>query len=184
MDVLAEHGIPVAGATGIATLVMLAFFFMAPGPDSKIFFFLALVPGTICFFAFKSVYRLMKDNQALVDTISAKENLQLDKELLLAGLSCNFVAFDPSNRKMVVCDGRNEKYVVWDFSHVLNWYFENSRSTVYHVEGNSVSADTKEKDFFLVFEVADPHKPRYKFPLTSRRDADVWVARLRAIFAS
>jgi hypothetical protein len=144
-----------------------------------------LISGAIFVLAFRSLRKLSARAKALVETINANEKLTLDGGNLLGHpapvghLATSFLAFDSRNRRLADCDIVSCKYSLHDFSWVRQWEITWREEEIYMGRG-AVHA----KDFVLTLQVADPHQPLLKFPMSSRRAAETWSARLNAILNS
>jgi hypothetical protein len=141
-----------------------------------------LISGSIFVLAFRSLRKLSARAKALIEKINANEKLMLDGGNLLGHpapvghLATNFLAFDARNRRIAACDIVSGQYTIHDFSWVRQWEITWREEEIYMGRG-AVHA----KDFVLTLQVADPQQPLRKFPMSSRRAAEAWNARLNAI---
>ncbi|NJP03558.1 hypothetical protein HBH25_22275 [Pseudomonas sp. hsmgli-8] len=208
LSVAASLAVPVAGISGLATAglslaLFLAMFDVGPASmpraslwqllTSETTFYL-LIALAIFILAFKFLSRLHAACQALVGRANSNEGLTLDASHLLGHPAPVFAAFDTQSRKLAVCSVADDTYSIHDFSWVLGWQItwrevERMEMNGGHrkVSATGMSVPTfgrtvRAKDFAIELQVADTHRPLLEFPM-SRRAAELWCARLGAIFS-
>ncbi|WP_028103741.1 hypothetical protein [Pseudoduganella violaceinigra] len=192
---LGTFAIPIAGITGIAAIIsLLVLIFSSQMRSFNLFLFLLAAAG-ICYLAIKTLLGIARRGRLLVESINAKESLNLNAENMLGYPSPVFFAFDKTNRKLVACNSVNGEYKIHDFSYVLQWYYEWGTGTRMdvgitggaYIPGTNMREPTVthteyKKNYKLVLEVADENSPFLKFPMQGEVPAKRWCAKLNAIF--
>ncbi|TVT57080.1 MAG: hypothetical protein FHK80_09795 [Azoarcus sp. PHD] len=199
--------VPVAGLSGLAAagftlILVLAMFGVGPARlsqtslwellTSKLMLYL-LISLAIFTLSFRFLARLQARCQALVARINGQQGLSFDAGHLLGYPAPAFLVFDSQNRKIAACDVVNDAYKLHDFSWLLGWRMTwrevesmemNGGSRQVNASGMSVPTferTVRAKDFAIELQTADPQRPVLSFPM-SRRAAEIWCARLNAIF--
>ncbi|AIR89236.1 membrane protein [Pseudomonas cremoricolorata] len=143
--------------------------------------------------AFRFLAKLQLNSKKLVADLNAREGLALDTGLLLGYPSPIFMVFDRQNRKFAVCNVARGESQIYDFSWVLRWditFREVERTQMgggtRQINSNGMSVPnfervTEVKDYAIALQTADIHEPVMRFPM-SRKQAEIWCARLNAIF--
>ncbi len=192
---LGTFAVPVAGITGIASLISLLLLVFSSRNRSFGLFLFFLASIAICYLAIKALQSIEKRGRLLIESINAKESINLNLENMLGFPSPAFFAFDKSNRKLAICNSVTGDYKIHDFNYVLQWYYEwgtGSRMNIgitggAYIPGTPMREPTLtqteyKKDFTLVLEVADENNPFFKFPMQGEAPANRWCAKLNAIF--
>jgi hypothetical protein len=199
--------VPVAGLSGLAAagltlILVLAMIGVGPARlsqaslwgllTSELMLYL-LISLAIFTLSFRFLARLQARCQALVARINAQQGLSFDAGHLLGYPAPAFLVFDSQNRKIAACDVVNDAYKLHDFSWLLGWRMTwrevesmemNGGSRQVNASGLSVPTferTVRAKDFAIELQTADPQRPVLSFPM-SRRAAEIWCARLNAIF--
>ena len=207
MGAAAGLAVPVAGlsglaAAGFALILVLAMFGVGPARLSQPSLW-GLLTGELMLYlltslaiftlSFRFLARLQARCQALVARINAQQGLSFDAGHLLGYPAPAFLVFDSQNRKIAACDVVNDAYKLHDFSWLLGWRMTwrevesmemNGGSRQVNASGMSVPTferTVRAKDFAIELQTADPQRPVLSFPM-SRRAAEIWCARLNAIF--
>lgn len=207
MGAAAGLAVPVAGLSGLAaagfTLIfVLAMFGVGPARlsqtslwellTSELMLYL-LISLAIFTLSFRFLARLQARCQALVARINGQQGLSFDAGHLLGYPAPTFLVFDSQDRKIAACDVVNDAYKLHDFSWLLGWRMTwrevesmemNGGSRQVNASGMSVPTferTVRAKDFAIELQTADPQRPVLSFPM-SRRAAEIWCARLNAIF--
>lgn len=192
---LGTFAVPVAGITGIASLISLLLLVFSSGSRSFGLFLFSLASVAVCYFALKALQNIGKRGRLLVENINAKESINLNLENMLGFPSPAFFVFDNINRKLGICNSVTGDYKIHDFSYVLQWYCDwgtGSRMNI-GITGGTYIPETSmqeptitqaeyKKNFTLVLEVADDNNPLFKFPMQGEAPANRWCAKLNAIF--
>jgi hypothetical protein len=192
---LGAFAVPVAGVTGIVSIISLLVLVFSSDSRSFGLFLFFLTAASICYFAIKALQSIAKRGRILVESINAKESLSLNSENMLGYPSPAFFAFDKKNRKIAICNSVTGDYKLHDFSYVIQWYYEWGTGTRMDVgitggafiPGTNMREPTithseYKKNFMLVLEVADENNPFFKFPMQGEAPAKRWCAKLNAIF--
>ncbi|HBO0046069.1 TPA: hypothetical protein L3994_002169 [Pseudomonas aeruginosa] len=152
-----------------------------------------LISLAIFTLSFRFLARLQARCQALVAKLNAQQGLSFDAGHLLGYPAPAFLVFDSRNRKIAACDVVNDAYKLHDFSWLLGWRMTWREVESMEMNGGSrqvnrtgISVPTFErtvraKNFAIELQTADPQRPVLSFPM-SRRAAEIWCARLNAIF--
>lgn len=199
--------VPVAGLSGLAAAgltLILVLAMVGVGParlsqsslwgllTSELMLYL-LISLAIFTLSFRFLARLQARCQALVGKLNAQQGLSFDAGHLLGYPAPAFLVFDSRNRKLAACDVVNDAYKLHDFSWLLGWQMTwrevesmemNGGSRQVNASGMSVPTferTVRAKDFAIELQTADPQRPVLSFPM-SRRAAEIWCARLNAIF--
>lgn len=199
--------VPVAGLSGLAAagltlILVLAMIGVGPARlsqaslwgllTSELMLYL-LISLAIFTLSFRFLARLQARCQALVARINAQQGLSFDAGHLLGYPAPAFLVFDSRNRKIAACDVVNDAYKLHDFSWLLGWRMTwrevesmemNGGSRQVNASGMSVPTferTVRAKNFAIELQTADPQRPVLSFPM-SRRAAEIWCARLNAIF--
>ncbi len=207
MGAAAGLAVPVAGlsglaAAGFALILVLAMFGVGPARlsqsslwgllTSELMLYL-LISLAIFTLSFRFLARLQARCQALVAKLNAQQGLSFDAGHLLGYPAPAFLVFDSRNRKIAACDVVNDAYKLHDFSWLLGWRMTWREVESMEMNGGSrqvnrtgISVPTFErtvraKNFAIELQTADPQRPVLSFPM-SRRAAEIWCARLNAIF--
>ncbi|PLX75238.1 MAG: hypothetical protein C0607_08570 [Azoarcus sp.] len=207
MGAAAGLAVPVAGLSGLAAtaltlILVLAMFGVGPARlsqtslwgllTSELMLYL-LISLAIFTLSFRFLARLQARCQALVARINGQQGLSFDAGHLLGYPAPAFLVFDSQNRKIAACDVVNDAYKLHDFSWLLGWRMTwrevesmemNGGSRQVNASGMSVPTferTVRAKDFAIELQTADPQRPVLSFPM-SRRAAEIWCARLNAIF--
>ena len=188
---LGAIAVPVTALSGLATLIFLLVFIFS-SQYRWLGFVMAVFFGVICWCAYKVLSGIYKKASQLIDSINAKEGLQLSSQHLL-GTPPGVYAFDSQHRKLAVCNTATGDYRIRDFSFIRSWRTdsrigvktemgmggERIGNTVLH--GPKVTERQYETGFALVLTVADMDQPMVRFPMRSADEAERWCARLEAI---
>jgi len=80
-----------------------------------------------------------------------------------------------------------EIYRIYDFSWVLGWratWSEDERINMYRADSSvpTLSRTAREKNVAIELQTTDPQQPLISIPMSSRRAAETWSARLNAMF--
>ncbi|MDV7784015.1 hypothetical protein R4J70_28885 [Pseudomonas aeruginosa] len=207
MGAAAALAVPAAGLSGLAAAgftLILVLAMVGVGParlsqtslwgllTSELMLYL-LISLAIFTLSFRFLARLQARCQALVARINAQQGLSFDAGHLLGYPAPAFLVFDSRNRKIAACDVVNDAYKLHDFSWLLGWRMTwrevesmemNGGSRQVNASGMSVPTferTVRAKDFAIELQTADPQRPVLSFPM-SRRAAEIWCARLNAIF--
>ncbi|OZB28854.1 MAG: hypothetical protein HZY78_03425 [Burkholderiaceae bacterium] len=199
--------VPVAGLSGLAAAgltLILVLAMVGVGParlsqtslwgllTSELMLYL-LISLAIFTLSFRFLARLQARCQALVAKLNAQQGLSFDAGHLLGYPAPAFLVFDSRNRKIAACDVVNDAYKLHDFSWLLGWRMTWREVESMEMNGGSrqvnrtgISVPTFErtvraKNFAIELQTADPQRPVLSFPM-SRRAAEIWCARLNAIF--
>ena len=192
---LGAFAVPIAGITGIASVISLLVFIFSSEERSFGLFLFFLAAASTCYFAVKTLQGIEKRGRLLVESINAKENLNLNPENMLGYPSPAFFVFDKNSRKLAICNSVTGDYKLHGFNYVLQWYYEWGTGTRMDVgitggafiPGTNMREPTithseYKKNFTLVLEVADENNPFFKFPMQGESPAKRWCAKLNAIF--
>ena len=210
ISLLGAFAIPIAGFSALFALLMLFIFMFLDGYRTFGVFVTFAIAAGICYLAIKTFMGVANKNATFVRQINATESLALDPDNMLGAPSPAFLAFDQSHRKFAFCDRVSGDYRIFDFSHVLTWYYEwgtGTRMDVHmmpnvnaagmpvtdngldyvNVPGTvlpqaATSHTEYKKNFTLVLETADVNNPRFKFPMQGEQAAQRWCAKLNALF--
>ena len=207
MGAAAGLAVPVAGLSGLAATALTLILVLAMvgvGParlsqtslwgllTSELMLYL-LISLAIFTLSFRFLARLQARCQALVAKLNAQQGLSFDAGHLLGYPAPAFLVFDSRNRKIAACDVVNDAYKLHDFSWLLGWRMTWREVESMEMNGGSrqvnrtgISVPTFErtvraKNFAIELQTADPQRPVLSFPM-SRRAAEIWCARLNAIF--
>lgn len=199
--------VPVAGLSGLAAAgltLILVLAMVGVGParlsqtslwgllTSELMLYL-LISLAIFTLSFRFLGHLQARCQALVAKLNAQQGLSFDAGHLLGYPAPAFLVFDSRNRKIAACDVVNDAYKLHDFSWLLGWRMTWREVESMEMNGGSrqvnrtgISVPTFErtvraKNFAIELQTADPQRPVLSFPM-SRRAAEIWCARLNAIF--
>ena len=199
--------VPVAGLSGLAAAgltLILVLAMVGVGParlsqtslwgllTSELMLYL-LISLAIFTLSFRFLARPQARCQALVAKLNAQQGLSFDAGHLLGYPAPAFLVFDSRNRKIAACDVVNDAYKLHDFSWLLGWRMTWREVESMEMNGGSrqvnrtgISVPTFErtvraKNFAIELQTADPQRPVLSFPM-SRRAAEIWCARLNAIF--
>ncbi|MFN4324648.1 MAG: hypothetical protein ACK4FP_02040 [Azonexus sp.] len=207
MGAAAGLAVPVAGLSGLAAAgltLILVLAMVGVGParlsqtslwgllTSELMLYL-LISLAIFTLSFRFLARVQARCQALVAKLNAQQGLSFDAGHLLGYPAPAFLVFDSWNRKIAACDVVNDAYKLHDFSWLLGWRMTWREVESMEINGGSrqvnrtgMSVPTFErtvraKNFAIELQTADPQRPVLSFPM-SRRAAEIWCARLNAIF--
>lgn len=185
----------ISGLVSVVTLVMTAVY--SGGRVGSFVGF--LFSSGICFGMFKALKRMHARGSRLVESINAKESINLNPINMIGGPpSPIFMVFDKVNRKFALCNSATGDYKVHDFSYILKWSYDwgvgqKTSVSLASIEnpnmipgtnmGRPVFETTEHKrNFTIVLEVADANRPILKIPAQSEAAAKEACAKLNAIF--
>lgn len=192
---LGTFAVPIAGMTGISTIVSLLVLVFSSANRSLGLFWFFLASVVVCYFALKALQGIARRGRLLVESINVKEALNLSSENMLGYPSPAFFVFDKNSRKLAICNSVTGDYKIHDFSYILQWYYEWGAGSKMNIgitggayipgtsmQEPSITHTEYKKSFTLVLEVADENNPLFKFPMQGEAPAKRWCAKLNAIF--
>jgi hypothetical protein len=192
---LGAFAVPIAGITGIATLISLLLLIFSSDMRSFGLFVFLLITASICYLAIKALRGIEGKGRLLIEKINVQESLNLNPQNMLGYPSPAFLAFDKQARKLAICNSVTGDYKIHPFEYVSQWSYDWGTGTRMEVgiaggqpiEGTAMREPTLthteyKKNFTLVLEVADENDPYLKFPMQGEEVAKRWCAKLNAIF--